>query len=230
MPSRCCRSAFPYNQGHVQARGRALRMHARPEHNAPILYCGYQGSVPPEQANQDCSSPLILQQAALTLSINRRDRFMKTARLVALAVVLLIASKASAQGSIDSYIELFRSDLQTQKKALLTEAMQFTDDEAKVFWPMYREYELEGSKLGDRRIALLKDYAQHYEQLDDKKTEELIQKSFALQKERVNLREKYYKKAVKLMGIKRSARWAQIEQQIENLLEAQISAQIPLLK
>ena len=155
---------------------------------------------------------------------------MKTTRLVALAVVLVIASKASAQGSIDSYIELMRSDLQTQKKALLTEAMQFTDDEAKVFWPMYREYELEGSKLGDRRIALLKDYAAHYEQLDDKKTEELIQKSFDLQKERINLREKYHKKAVKLMGIKRSARWAQIEQQIENLVEAQISAQIPLLK
>lgn len=184
----------------------------------------------PSEANENSSSTLTLQRAVLTLSINRRDRFMKTTRLVALAVVLLIASKASAQGSIDSYIELFRSDLQTQKKALLTEAMQFTDDEAKVFWPMYREYELEGSKLGDRRIALLKDYAQHYEQLDDKKTEELIQKSFALQKERVNLREKYYKKAVKLMGIKRSARWAQIEQQIENLLEAQISAQIPLLK
>ena len=155
---------------------------------------------------------------------------MKTTRFVALAVFLVIASKASAQGSIDSYIELMRSDLQTQKKALLTEAMQFTDDEAKVFWPMYREYELEGSKLGDRRIALLKDYAAHYEQLDDKKTEELIQKSFDLQKERINLREKYHKKAVKLMGIKRSARWAQIEQQIENLVEAQISAQIPLLK
>ncbi len=155
---------------------------------------------------------------------------MRHYRFLVLLIALFVVSKASAQSSLDSYIELMRSDLQTQKKALLTEAMQFTDEEAKVFWPMYREYELEGAKLGDRRLAILKDYAEHYENLDDKKTEELLKSSFDLQKDRLSLREKYYKKAVKLIGIKRAARWAQIENQIQNLLEAQISAQVPLLK
>jgi hypothetical protein len=152
------------------------------------------------------------------------------ARLVPLAFVVLFASSSYAQGSIDSYIELIRSDLQTQVKALITEAMQFNDDEAKVFWPMYREFELESSKLGDRRIAILKDYATHYEDLTDKKTEELIKKSFELQKDRIDLREEYYKKAVKLIGQKRSARWAQIEHQIQNLLDAKISSEVPLLQ
>jgi len=146
------------------------------------------------------------------------------------AVLMMVAAPVYAQGNVDSYIELIRSDLQTQTKALITEAMQFTDDEAKVFWPMYREYELESAKLGDRRVALLKEYAANYETMTDEKTGKLINESFAFQKDRVELRKKYYEKAVKLMGIKRAAQWAQIENQIQNLVEAKISSQIPLLK
>ena len=119
---------------------------------------------------------------------------MKIYRFVALLCLLATASTAFAQGSLDSYIELLRSDLQTQKTALITEALQFTDDEAKAFWPMYREYELEGSKLMDRRVAALKDYAANYETMDDKKADELIKGSFEIQTDRISLREKYYKK------------------------------------
>jgi hypothetical protein len=155
---------------------------------------------------------------------------MNAIRSLAVAACLLIASTVFAQESLNSYIEIMRSDLKTQKKALITEALKFTDDEAKVFWPMYREYELEMSKLQDNRIAILKDYAQNYEALNDKKTEELVKKSFDFQKDVISLREKYYKKAVKLIGIKRGALWAQVENQINNLVEAQISSQVPLLK
>jgi hypothetical protein len=155
---------------------------------------------------------------------------MNAIRSLAVAACLLIASTVFAQESLNSYIEIMRSDLKTQKKVLITEAMKFTDDEGKVFWPMYREYELEMSKVQDNRIAILKDYAQNYETLNDKKTEELVTKSFDFQKDVISLREKYYKKAVKLIGIKRGALWAQVENQINNLVEAQISSQVPLLK
>ena len=155
---------------------------------------------------------------------------MNKARLCIIAGVLMIASSAFAQGSLDSYIEILRSDLQTQKKALITEAMQLTDAEAKVFWPMYRDYENDQAKLNDRRIAVLKDYASNYETMTDKKTEEIMKDLFKFQKERIDVREEYYKKAVKLMGLKRAAQWAQIENQIQNLVEAKISSEIPLLK
>lgn len=155
---------------------------------------------------------------------------MKIHQVLVVAAVLLVASKGTAQTSLDSYIELIRSDLQTQKKALITEAMGFTDEEAKAFWPMYREYELEGAKLGDRRLANIKDFAEHYEELTDKKAEEIVKTSFGIQKDRVSLREKYYKKALKLIGVKRAARWAQIEGQIQSLLDAKIASEIPLLK
>ena len=46
---------------------------------------------------------------------------------------------------------------------MLTESMELEEAESERFWPIYREYELELSKLGDRRLALMKRYAQEYE-------------------------------------------------------------------
>ena len=36
------------------------------------------------------------------------------------------------------------------------------------FWPLYREYRVEASKVGDRIVALITTYADNYENLTDK--------------------------------------------------------------
>jgi len=70
----------------------------------------------------------------------------------------MLASPGFA-GAQEPLIELMRSDLRTEKVAILTESMAFSEDDAEVFWPIYREYELLLSKLGDRRLELLTQYA-----------------------------------------------------------------------
>jgi hypothetical protein len=64
--------------------------------------------------------------------------------------------------NIRAYIELLRSDVRAKKTAVMAEVMGFNDEEAAKFWPIYREYELELSKLNDRKLAGIKDYAQNY--------------------------------------------------------------------
>lgn len=156
---------------------------------------------------------------------------MKTLRLAAVVVAGLIASQAIAQeASLESTIELIRSDLRTQKKALVERVMNFTEKEANEFWPFYREYEMEMSKLGDKRVALMKDYAANYEKMDEKKVDELVKGSISLQEKKLSTMEKYYKKAAKFLGTKRAAQWIQAENQINILLEAKIVSETPLLK
>jgi hypothetical protein len=75
----------------------------------------------------------------------------------------ILLSFAPAYGQVDSYVELLRSDIRTEKQAILTQVMQFSDEQASVFWPIYREYDLELSKYADRRLALIKDYAANFE-------------------------------------------------------------------
>ena len=154
---------------------------------------------------------------------------MKAIRILALFVVSLIGVQAFAQESLESTIELIRSDLKTEKKALIEKVMNFTEKEATEFWPFYREYSLELSKLGDKRIAILKDFAANYQKVDDKKAEELVKKSHDVMNARNDLMLKYYKKASKFLGLKRAAQWIQAENQIMTLVDAKMASETPLL-
>ena len=49
----------------------------------------------------------------------------------------MLASPGFA-GAQERLIELMRSDLRTEKVAILTESMAFSEDDAEVFWPIYR--------------------------------------------------------------------------------------------
>ena len=57
--------------------------------------------------------------------------------------------------NLHAYAELLRSDVRTQKVAIITEVMGFTEAEDKAFWPIYRQYDAEMSKLGDERVSLI---------------------------------------------------------------------------
>ena len=139
-----------------------------------------------------------------------------------------LATAASADGSLEGYIEMLKSDLKTQKVAVVTEAMGLTEEEAEIFWPIYRELDAELSKIMDRRVALIKDYAENWDTLTDEKADELIKASFKLNKDRDKLGEKYYKEFAKALSPKVGARYMQIDNAISLLLRLQIAAELPL--
>jgi hypothetical protein len=58
--------------------------------------------------------------------------------------------------NLRTFVELVRSDVKTQKGIILAQNMEFTDDEALEFWPLYREYDLELNALYDQRFALIR--------------------------------------------------------------------------
>ena len=138
----------------------------------------------------------------------------------------LCASAAPAQ-DMDSYIELLRSDIKTEKMAMITEVMQFTEEEASVFWPAYREYQFELEKIGDEYLAVIKDYAKNYETLTDEKANDLVERGMETRKDRLDLQKDYFKKFSKLIAPVRAARWAQLENQIGLLVELQVVSEIP---
>jgi hypothetical protein len=41
---------------------------------------------------------------------------------------------------MDNYIEVQRDVLKTEKKAVIAESIQFTDNKSAVFWQLYNEY------------------------------------------------------------------------------------------
>ena len=151
--------------------------------------------------------------------------------LGATAVWAQAAQPAPApEGNLDSYIEVLRSDLRTQRKALMAANMRLTDQEATRFWPIYNEFEAESTKLGDLRVQVIKDYAKHYDTMDDKTAKDLIARSLKYEGERTALRTKYTKKMSKALSPKLAARFLQIENRIGLMLDLKLASELPLLK
>lgn len=142
-------------------------------------------------------------------------------------ILVLFSSASILAQDVDSYIELLKSDIKTDRKVIITETMQFTQQQSEKFWPIYNEFEHEMGKLSSKRIANIKDFAANYDSLTDKKADELIKNSFNFQQERLSLNEKYYKKFAEALTPIVAAKYMQVENQIQLIIDISIAANLP---
>ena len=154
------------------------------------------------------------------------------------ALLLLIAAAARTQEKASSdkelnlraYTELLRADVKVKRVAIITEIMQFDDAEAASFWPIFQEYDRELSKIGEGRISLIEDYINNYENITDQKADQLMTQVFALETQRAELKKKYFDKMKKTLSPVTAARFFQIENQIQHIVDLQISASLPTMQ
>jgi hypothetical protein len=142
-------------------------------------------------------------------------------------LILVLCFSLFAQ---DDYIQLLRKDVTAEKTVIITETMEFTDAESALFWPIYREYDFERSKIDDQRIALIKDYAEHFEDISNEKADQITKQSFKYRQQLVKLEQKYYKKMAKELSPKTAARFFQLDTQINALVTLQFTSNLPLIE
>jgi hypothetical protein len=140
------------------------------------------------------------------------------------------SSGETRQLNLRAYTELLRSDVRAQKVAILTEVVGFTEAEDKAFWPLYREYDGEMSKLGDERIALIAEYARNYSNLTDNAADGLAHKALDLEARRQAVKAKYYDRIAKALSPRTALRFLQVEQQLLLLIDLQITSSLPIAK
>jgi len=135
-----------------------------------------------------------------------------------------------AQSAPEKYLELLRSDVRAEKVAILTEALDLPQAQADAFWPLYREYDAELSALGDRRVVMVKSFAEKYGTLTDADADTFAKEWFSLQSDRQKLRQKYYGKIAKATSSLVAARFLQVENTLGMLIDLNIAAELPLLE
>jgi hypothetical protein len=136
----------------------------------------------------------------------------------------------SRETNLRAYAELMRSDIRTQKVAIITEMMLFSDAEDKAFWPIYREYETELAAINDERMAMIVEYAKGYEQMTDGLADTLAAKALDLSARRNALQAKYHGRFKAAVGAVKAARFLQVEHQLLLLLDLQIAASLPVIQ
>ncbi len=153
-------------------------------------------------------------------------------RLILLSLLCAVPTlgRAQAQVDVDKHFDLLRADIRAQKVQIITQAMAFSVEEAAAFWPVYEKYQVEAKIVGDQRVALIKDYAANYDTMDDLKAKEMIERSFAIDEQRIALLKKYVPDFMKVLTAKRTARFLQVETQLNRMIDIQIASEIPLVK
>jgi hypothetical protein len=140
------------------------------------------------------------------------------------------AQPDSRELNMRAYMELLRSDIRSQKVAILTEVMEFNEKEDAAFWPIYREYDTELSKLNDERVGLIRDYAKNFEAMTDEVADRLAKGVLDLEGRRNALKQKYYERVKQALSSKMAARFLQVENQMLMLIDLQISASLPVVR
>jgi hypothetical protein len=134
-----------------------------------------------------------------------------------------------SNGISDQDIEMLRLDLRAKRKQITAENLPLTSDEATKFWPVYEDYRKEAIKSGDKRWALLKEYAANYNNMTDAQAEDYMNQSTAIDQEFITLRMKYVPLFEKVISPKKTALWYQIDRHIDLLINLQLSSAIPMV-
>jgi hypothetical protein len=132
--------------------------------------------------------------------------------------------------NLSAYAELLRREVQTEKVAIITEVMGFTDAEDAAFWPIYREYDIEMAKLGDERVALIEEYARNYEQMSDGTADKLAGRALDLEARRHAVKAKYFERIKKALSPRTALRFLQVEQQLLLIIDLQVLSALPIVK
>lgn len=147
--------------------------------------------------------------------------------LLGLLAVFMVTS-LSAQ-NLDDYMEVQREALKTEKKAVVAEAMDFSEAESELFWPLYNEYNNKMYTHNTRIYQLIKRFADNYEKMSDEKAIELWNEAMKIELDLASLEKQYFKKFQKILPGKRTVRYFQVENKIKTLVDAQLSLDIPLV-
>jgi hypothetical protein len=139
-------------------------------------------------------------------------------------------SSNTREQNFRAYAMLLRADLKTQRKEIITELMQFDDEDAAKFWPIFEQYDAELSKIGDGRMALIVEYARNYENLTNDQADSLMSKAFELEVQRAQLKKKYFDRMKEALSATQATRFFLVENQIQHIIDLQISSGLPVAK
>ena len=139
------------------------------------------------------------------------------------------AAKAPTQADDDKLVELLRKDVRAQKSDIIAKTMKLDATQSAAFWPVYKQYEAERAALGDERVAIIQDYAEHYDSLNDAKAKGLILRTQALEEKALGVQKKYVDEFLKILPAKTVGRFFQIDRRLNMLIDLELSSNIPLV-
>ncbi len=134
------------------------------------------------------------------------------------------------QMDMTSDIELTRAAIQVRRQALVTAVMDLEPRESEVFWPLYRDYRAEMAKVNDRLVKLLVGYLDSYETLSDEAATKLVNEALSIERARNSVKTKFVPRFGKVLPARKVARFFQVDNKLDAVINADLAHLIPLAR
>jgi hypothetical protein len=138
--------------------------------------------------------------------------------------------RSATNGDMTGEIELTRAAIQVRRQALVTAAMDLDGKEAESFWPLYRDYRLAMAKVNDRYTRLLVSYLESYDSLTDESAARLVNEYLGIERDRTDVKVAFVPRFTKFMPAKKVARFFQVDNKLDAMINAELAQMIPLIR
>ena len=152
-------------------------------------------------------------------------------KLIFIPLLLFVTYSSAQIKSFESeYVDMLKKDIQAESRNIVADNLTLTDEQAKVFWPLYDEYDAAYDKMVNDRVEVIKDYMMHYYGMDEGKGKELIDKSINLKEKAVDLQKEYINKMLEVLPISVVGKFFQIDNRIAAIIDITRMANLPLMR
>jgi hypothetical protein len=131
--------------------------------------------------------------------------------------------------ALDKQMEMVRGAIYTRKSVVLESMLALTPEQRTAFNPVLKAYDDELMALGDRRLALIKEYAGYYNDrsLDDKNAKRIVFETIKVKQDQLALFKKYFDKAAKVIGVTKAAEFIQVEHAFAAAVDTKLALEMP---
>lgn len=148
---------------------------------------------------------------------------MKKSLFAALIVTLVVVPVCTAEKSIG----LTLAQIEAERKAIITETVAPTEQQAEEFWQTYWQYRGGVKMLTDRALEVVEEFAAADGALSGNRSAALVLEVMDIEKRRANLKQTYLKKFQKILAPRQVVRWYQAERKMDSVIRAEMAASIP---
>ncbi|MFM7218340.1 MAG: hypothetical protein ACKO1U_10005 [Bacteroidota bacterium] len=138
---------------------------------------------------------------------------------IAIASALLVATHGLAQpgpkGPPPPPSGNKKERIEAMKVGFLTDQLQLTPDEAKVFWPVYEQYQDEQEKLRKDRRSNIKNARENIDEMSDADIEKVVDSEISFRQSELDLIKKYNPQFKKVLPIRKVAKLYRAEEEFK---------------
>ena len=157
---------------------------------------------------------------------------LKRIAITLLSLLFFAVVPAKAEENLSSDYQILKEKIEADKKLLIASNMNLTEEEARVFWPVYDDYQTASQTLKKREGNIILTYANIYNAgpVDGEVARALLDEYLELKLSVIKMKQDFASRLYELIPAAKAVRYIQLENKIDAVQAFQISNGIPLVQ